>query len=446
MANAVCLPCIRIVLCMTLLSANPAAAQHDSHTTRRTDNTTKLGQELVQQLGHSDYHVRVAATRKLLAMGPNVTKSLRDAAQSDELETALRARRLLDIFEEMLFAGVAVRIEANKTRIAWNESFDLTLHMSNTTAFPARVPTEPDLPHDNVNAPDAHAAQLARMLDLGDFLTITDPDENPLELFTDQEVTNDPLLVSIVHQRASTPVVRVLAGGDHESATLTKFNRGFARYRMLKKGLYRVQLVYQPEWNEEALNDAEIGRVESNILEIEVTGSAPEIVRQAWKDAEIVLTRNGNAMVASLTNLRDVPVMVNLNIAPPGANPPLAALRWSVERADQWAELRTVDVSLSNDARAFRHERIVPLAPGDSLKLHRVPVATLIKATDGVSGSKVSVYYVNQASRGWQIREGGDLVGKPWSPKPFDTPFPRRMLQTAIRSQAMELLPNEGTP
>ena len=56
---------------------------------------TKTAADLVKQLGHDNYDVREAATKKLVAMGDKAVPELNKALKADDLEVRLRAGRAL---------------------------------------------------------------------------------------------------------------------------------------------------------------------------------------------------------------------------------------------------------------------------------------------------------------------------------------------------------------
>jgi hypothetical protein len=197
--------------------------------------------------------------------------------------------------------------------------------------------------------------------------------------------------------------------------------------------------VYEPEWNDDALNEARVGRVESNVLEIHVREPAPACVRGARTRALIQISRDGDEAVASLTNLYDLPVVVNLNIAGPVADAPMASLKWAVERHDRWAEKRPVKVPDAEANPTFHHDRLKSTPPGATIELQRMPIEALRAAAGGSDIAKVSVYYVNQASIGWQRKKAPGEIGAAGIVKPFDRAFPRGMLETAI--SATEMIP-----
>ena len=63
---------------------------------------------LIKQLGDADWQVRDAAHKKILAMGPGVLDQLEKAAKSDDPETSIRAKALMQGLRERV-KGAAVR-------------------------------------------------------------------------------------------------------------------------------------------------------------------------------------------------------------------------------------------------------------------------------------------------------------------------------------------------
>jgi hypothetical protein len=81
---------------LTLLLAGPAWAQGDK---KKTPLTDKQIAELITKLGHAHFEVRQEAYNALVKIGKPALPRLRKAAQSDEPEVQLRARKAIKEIE-----------------------------------------------------------------------------------------------------------------------------------------------------------------------------------------------------------------------------------------------------------------------------------------------------------------------------------------------------------
>jgi hypothetical protein len=75
---------------------------------------------LIRQIGAADYSAREAATRELVAAGPQAIPLLAEAAAGDDLETAYRAVRVLQSFSDGEDRAVQKRAVAVLERLAAN--------------------------------------------------------------------------------------------------------------------------------------------------------------------------------------------------------------------------------------------------------------------------------------------------------------------------------------
>ncbi len=382
-------------------------------------------QRLVEQLGSGSYSERVEATEQLIIVGPRATEALRDATRGDDFEVAIRARHLLRLMDELLFAGVSVELRASSTRIAWSDGFDLELRATNTTKHRARLPFE-ELGAFPPGGQD-RLAQVSAMLDLADFLVVTGPDGNNVSLFVD-DINEDPRMLAAVNRRIDDPPITSLAPHGARTHRVERFNRGWSRFRFLRAGDYHVQFVYQPQWDDAEMQQAGVGRVESNPVVITVTEPAPECVRRANAAASLRVDTKGDEFVATLMNRSDVPVWVNLNIVP-GRSTPFASLRWSVARQGAIEELPAPRAS---KASAFSNDRLKLLAPADRVELGRLPRA----AVTGGDECEVVVTYTNVTGLAWQVQNADALRRHPGAPQSLRAPLPQRMLATALSARA----------
>ena len=73
-------------------------------------------QELIRRLADPSYEIRTRATWELCALGPPAVEALRRAADTGEFEIALRARSVVDVFEQIHFGGVEISLAACRNR------------------------------------------------------------------------------------------------------------------------------------------------------------------------------------------------------------------------------------------------------------------------------------------------------------------------------------------
>lgn len=393
---------------------------------------------LVRQLGSSSYTTRTEATKRLIALGPRAGIALRRVAVGEDFEVALRARHLLDLFDELLFTGLAVELRTDRARIDWSDPINVEIHLINRSAHPVRVPFELSPP-----APDAPPSALRRItavLDLADYLEVTGPGGRPVRLHVD-DLGDEPGAVDAVNRRVDHPPVSTVPEGDTIVHRVERLNRGPVRYRTLEAGPYRFRLVYQPQWNDPEMVRGGIGRVVSNELTITVEHAAPESVRRSGAPAALRLTRDGGDVVASVTNHSDVPLRINLNLARVQAMP-FARVHWIVlcgDRREDWSP-RDTDVFSSE---TFSLERIRELEPGESTALARLPstaLAELDPLMRDAGACTLSLFYSNVACRAWQRSNGGAPRGNPNAGPAL---LPRNMLVTSMTSNALPLKPSE---
>jgi len=212
------------------------------------------------------------------------------------------------------------------------------------------------------------------MLDAADFLTVTGPDRQPLELRVDP-IDQDPSVNQAVHDRAGdNPPSHVVPAGQTAHLPLPLFNRGWARYPMLAAGTYTIAFAYQPQWREPAWTQQGFGRVESKPITVQVTRPAPLALRQASRPLQLDLAAQGDTLVAELVSTWDRDLWVNLNIGGPSATH--ARLVWQPVPTEP---LEVDQFELESDATdpAFRPGRLGRLPPGQRLLLARTAPAAL---------------------------------------------------------------------
>ncbi len=390
---------------------------------------------LVGLLGSPLYEERLAATRKLIALGPRARPQLEAAAAGDDFETALRAKDLLVTLDRLLFAGVDVSLAFSKSSASWEQPVDLLITMTNRSAYPARVPFEQsviDPPAVPGASPDAE--QVGRMLDIADWLKVRrEPDGREIDLRVD-DIAVDEEVVAAVQRRLNAKLGGILKAGQQVTVTIPAFNRGWSRYPMLDEGSYRVVLDYQPAWDDEVLLAGRAGRVVTSPASLAITRSAPATVSRGGVVSSLSLVRRGEELVASLTNSSDQTLLVNKNF---GIGPPFADGRWVYHhRLDESSH----EVRMLGRAAASWGDidpGLLPaISPGDSVVLASIAIGDLQKklheagADLGGPAWTIRFRYGNLTDRAWQVRQGAAMLGNPNAPALFRNPLPRNLLTT----------------
>ena len=409
----------------------------------RAEVTDAQIQELIGKLGHPSYETRARATRCLCMIGQR-------AADSEEFETALRARSLLQVIESVYFGGCSIHLAAEKARIAWDEPTDLIITIRNQSAYRAQLPL--DTSAERRRALSEQARQVGDMVDLADYLRVTAPEGRRVELRAD-DLQGDPQVADAVEWRAEGGPVGELPAGGEVIHRLRPLNRGWARYPLLQRGVYKILFDYDPQWDDEEFRRAGVGRVTSNVLEVEVTKAAPPIVSASGgsrRPAVITAEREGARLIARLTNADDLPIWVNLNL---GADqPPFAQLVWTILAGGSREEVRFDLLSPQPSLEAFTQERFRKLAPGESVELGRAPLARFmqapgVQALPAGADFELQAVLVNQAGIAWQRSpSSGSLLGNPRAPEALRNPLPRRMITGRFTSNPIELTKGDPQP
>lgn len=363
----------------------------------RGDTDPAEARSLIRQLGNRSYRLRVEAQRKLIALGPVVIDELNAAADKEGGEIAIRAREIVTGLSRQLLAGVKVTLEGPVTSIRWNEPAPLTVVMKNESAHVARVPFFPaDL---DPARPSVASQQAAHLIDLADFLVVTGPDDRPLDLYVN-DIKEMPALNDAVNARLETEAVRTLGPGETLRVELPAMNRGWARYRLLERGSYRVKLKYVPAWTDEALRTAGVGVVTSNRITVRVKKSAPESIRRASRPIRAGLTRLGDQLVVDLISTSDMLLHVNTLVGQKLGRS--AVLTWVVRAGDKTIEIKSPAVV---DAASKPIDKtLLPLKPAEQLRVASIPVAKLlsepaIQSLEPGTTFTVEARYLNQFSR-----------------------------------------------
>jgi len=383
-------------------------------------------EQLVKRLGDSSYEQRMFATRRLCAIGHAARDALRAAAEGEHVETALRARLVLEALDNLWFSGIEITLSFSKPRFAWDESVDLAVTMTNRSTHPAKLPFEIERREGD---DDADTRQVGDMIDVAEWLRVTSEDGREVSMRVD-DITFDDAVAATVRERVDAAPSGTLSPGQSVTITARAFNRGWARFPLLDRGAYRIVLEYNPPWEDEVLAEVRVGRVVSNELVATVTESAPPMVSRRGAEASVELRREGDLVVASLLNRMDQPIQVNRNL---GAAPPFAQARWVCERKDTMRDVPVLPLPAASWAD-FNGQRLTTVAPGDSVELTRTNLDDLrnrlIQAGIDVRDGDWEVYfsYSNLCDRQWQKRQGDTLTNDPSVPQSLREPLPRRLL------------------
>lgn len=402
-----------------------------------TDSPADVAQ-LVEQLSDSVYDRRVTATRRLCAIGQPALQSLRQVAEGTDREAALRARKIIQALERVLFAGVEVRIESDQTSFAWNESVDLRMILENRSRFPARIPFAGSSGASESDSGDAR--QVGAMIDASDWLQVMNPAGRELELRVD-EISDDPEVLRAVQDRLQGGPFTELPPGERMVITLTQFNRGWARFPMLDSGEYRVTMRYVPEWSDPVLAQQRIGEIRSNELILRVEQTAPDAVSRAGAQPEVLVRRDGGAFVASIMNRNDLPILVNTNY---GLSAPFAEIQWVYER-DGRRDTMSAAAAVGRTWHDFEAGRFLKVEAGALQELARITPDELARGMgDSAKGilaheGMISFSYFNLCDKQWQIREQSNLDRDADTPPALRSPLPRQLISVRLTSPSVRL-------
>ena len=391
---------------------------------------------LVRDLGDQSYEKRVFATRRLCAIGVKAKGALMSASESGDMETALRARQLLDVLDRLWFAGAEVSLTFSKTRIAWDEPVDLLLTMRNRSQYAVRIPFQID-PGERASQ-SSDALQVGDMLDVADLLRVQDSNGRRVELRVD-DILADEAVASAVQVRLNAGPVSIVEPEKTIALTVRLFNRGWARYPLLDEGTYTAVLDYVPDWQDEALAGERVGRITSNKATLAVTKSAPEAVSRGGGVASLKLTREGDRLVARLLNRTDQAMVVNKNY---GASPPFAEGRWVYSLNGTLLEIPIVPMPGAS-WHDFAAGGLAEVRPGLDTEIAQISIIELhdLLAESGadLSSDRWTVHfaYSNLCDRKWQARQGSALLGNEKAPAIFQKPLPRLILSARHASNAL---------
>jgi len=352
-------------LLIELLTSAAAPAQVTT-SPASTENDIQI---LLDDLSDPSYEVRQAAVEKLYAAGPVVLEALAEVTKGGDFEAGLRARDLIERIQKLFFVGAKIELSASHKQFRWDEAFSLRIKIINPSDFPIHLPFL--IKNRGSIDADPMAVQMGNLLDAADFLSVVGPDGKAADPVVD-DLRGEPSLEAALDTRVYAEPASLLAPHGEFILNLPDFNRGFARYRMLRKGTYRLQFAYVPEWDDPKMREAEIGKVVSNALTLTVTQPAPDLILHARREIRVVLERVGWEFVIRLTNTHDRPMGVNLNLGNRGlANYAHLEWQWQTPAGVVRAEQPIIDPP------PLDTEKLVKLKPGQSIELFRADLNRL---------------------------------------------------------------------
>lgn len=390
---------------------------------------------LLRQLVDERYLVREDATRRLCALGPQTADALRRVVDAGPGEAALRAVHLLTIFDRCYFWGAAVELAFSATDIPWDQSVDLIVTLRNPSPHSVRLPFE--LPTIPAESRLTDAQQVGLMLDLADFLRVTAPDGREIPSPHIDDPSDDPDVQSAIDARVEAPASTLLPPGQVLVLRLQDFNRGWARYRLLDAGTYKIAFEYRPDWSDPQLRDARIGYVAAAPVTWHVSIPAPFEVSRDGLDADLEIHAADGRLAAYLVNRRDIPQVIHTGFGPAA---PFAQFAWrcAINNDD---EIEIPSAAPKIHAADFRLSDLKAVEPGQRLLLTEIAVDELFtafaRASDGARPVTLGVRatYTNVVTRAWQRRE--NLLDAPehLGPRELRAPLPRHILGTRLASE-----------
>lgn len=427
-----------------LVQAQPATAPTPvaSASLRQGEPTAQDIERLINQLGATGYKERMEATRRLCEIGAPALDALRSARSHESFEVATRAASLVQVLEQVCFAGVKVTLRVSADRVAWDTPFDVVMELENTSNRDARVPF--DLGGAAKRAGTAtQADQVAVMMDAGDMLRVTDAAGRSIDMRVD-EIGEDNDVRAVVDRRSASSPVSILKPGEKATVTLSQFNRGFARFPLLRPGRATIAFEYIPDWPDEepfeSFATQRVGAVRGEPVSVAVEPGAPETLSLSGRGADLAIVRDGQDLVARLTCVYDKPVRVNLLF---GNGLPFAQGRWVCRVAGE-DRILPISERECQTLADFTPERIVTVQPGASMDLGRVPLAKVHKVCESNGGTaqvcEVFAVYGNQTSRAWQLDQARRNTAT-WKSMPaaIREPLPERMLTAHLQSEPLAL-------
>lgn len=326
---------------------------------------------MVHRLNHPLPTQREAAVQQLAAWGPRCLPSLYEAAKGTSLEAALSARDLIAELQAVYLLGAHITLKTSKQQVAWDEPFDLTVQVNNPTPAAIRLPWSAT-PESTTQPVEGEAQQVAAAFDAGEFIEVTGPNGQTVELRVDP-IDRSPEIQQVVNERAGAePPSHLLPPGASTTLRVREYNRGWARIPMLEAGRYSIRVNYQPQWATEAWTEAGFGHVSSPPVEVVVSRAAPAMIRKAPRSTALRMELQDATVIARLVNYWDRPVWFNCNFGP---DPTLHAQAvWTFYFTDkketsQWQPEPT--------GTRFQLERVMRVEPMASVEIARESLVAL---------------------------------------------------------------------
>ncbi|MFQ5461190.1 MAG: hypothetical protein ACE5E5_01040 [Phycisphaerae bacterium] len=418
------------------LAAQDARPQQPSSKGDRSHGGAPVRQiaHLIENLSHPSFDVRSAATLKLCTYPLAARAPLQRAARGDDAERALRARAVLSLLDQIAFTGVDIALAFSKDVVAWDQPVDLLLTLHNTSDHPATIPFQLDeISRDGL---DPNARQVGDMLDLSEWLTLRGADGKIVELHID-DISQEAAVAHAVQERIDRDIQSTLGPGKTVLLNIVAFNRGWARYPLLKKGRYAATLRYLPSWQNERFIRAAVGSAESNTATVSVSHSAPPGVSASASPATLNLVPREKRLTAVLTNRNDLPWFVNTSFGRPAK--PSARGHWSLTVGNDTIIIPAVAQPVQ-DPHGSTSEKLVRVQPGASLDVFSIPIEHLRDQANAASGSDFAIWSVTATYDNFQDSRRSSpnptVVQDGTAPRPPGSPVGvrRRVLYTHLRS------------
>lgn len=324
--------------------------------------------ELVGGLDAAQPTARRETEDRLRALGPAAIQVLRAAQATGSPELTERAARLIEELQGQMLFGAEATLTADRQTLRWDEPLTLRLTLRNPNDWPVRSPLLPDPPESVSDL----IRNTGRFFDLIDSLQVTGPDGQPLEVHLDHLLDEWELRRTLERRFEDAARVNIPPGQSLE-VVLCDVNRGYARLRLLSKGRYRFEFCCDPAWTKPALAAKGVGQVRSNVVEVEVTESAPDLICDSRVPAVTRLTLERGDLVLRLQSAYDVPFHVNTNY---GQDIRFAAsIILNVEQDEQRVRL-ALDPLIAG-GQQLQAERFRLVTPGQTLELARLDWPTL---------------------------------------------------------------------
>lgn len=427
---------VSAIFTATLLATTQTArADATAAELARSASPTEIAQ-LINDLSDSSYDKRTLATRRLCAIAAPATKALQQAAAGGDIETALRAKGVLATLDRVFFSGVTMSLEFSHAATAWNDPVDLKVTFTNSTKFEARVPFELDA--QRRSALTDNARQVGDMLDLADWLTVLTPKDRQVAIHVD-DIQTDESVAKAVEQRLNGLPISVLPPESTTSITIAAFNRGWARYRLLDAETYEVRFEYVPDWTDEVLAAARVGRTVAPPQTLKISGSAPATVSRGGAVAALELKRVDGGLSVVLLNQTDQTWYCNTNL---GYVAPFAGGQWVYMLGSTMHEVR-LPTDSGTKIKQFRAERLQEVQAGQTIELARADLAELHKTLRNAGadlsreGGTIHFSYSNMCDRQWQRRIGATVAKSDVTPEVLRQPLPHRVFTGRMTSNAL---------